>query len=177
MTESAKRVAVKSEGVERPSTLAEWRPFETVRRDLDHLIDDLARSLRRMPFDFLGAATAPSASDSPAWQLAPAADIVNKPTCYQISAELPGMDEKNIEVKLSDGMLVIRGEKKHEKEEKGEGYYLSERRFGSVERSFRIPPGADTSKIEAILRNGVLTVILPKTAEAKAEKTISVQAA
>lgn len=176
MTESGQRVAVKNEGAERPPTSPEWRPFETVRRDIDHLIDDLARSLRRMPFDFLGAATTPF-TGIPVWQLAPAADILNKPSCYEISAELPGMDEKNIEVKISDGMLVIKGEKKQDKEEKGEGYYLSERRFGSVERSFRIPTGADTSKIEAVLRNGVLTVTVPKTAEAQVEKKISVQAA
>lgn len=177
MAESGTRVAVSTEGGERPSAPAEWRPFENVRRDIDHLIDDLARSLKRVPFDFLGAATTPFTSGGAMWQLSPVADIQNKPTCYEVTAELPGIDENHVEVKVTDGMLTIKGEKRQEQERKGEGLYLSERRFGAIERAFRMPPGVDASKIEAVLKNGVLTVTLPKTAEAKAEKTIAVQAA
>ena len=88
------------------------------------------------------------------------------------------MDEKNIELKVSDGMLSITGEKSEEKEEKKKDYYLSERSYGSFERSFRIPEGVDADKIEASFKNGVLTVTLPKKAEAqKPEKKIAVKAA
>jgi len=87
------------------------------------------------------------------------------------------MDEKNIELKVSGGTLTIKGEKQEEKEERKKGYYLSERRFGSFERSFRTPDGVDTDKIAATFKKGVLTVALPKKPEAmKAEKKIMVKA-
>jgi HSP20 family protein len=70
-------------------------------------------------------------------------------------------------VTVSDGGIAIRGEKTEEKEEKKEDYRLSERRYGSFERRFRLPDGVDASKIEAQMKKGVLTVTLPKTAEAQ----------
>ncbi len=74
--------------------------------------------------------------------------------------------------------LIIKGEKQEEKEEKKKDYYLHERSFGSFERSFRMPEGVDTDKIEANFKKGVLTVKLPKTAEAqKAEKKVAIKAA
>jgi len=97
---------------------------------------------------------------------------------YEIAAELPGMDEKNIEVKFADGVLTIKSEKREEKEEKNKDYYLSERSFGSFQRSFQVPSGVDIDKIDASFKNGVLTVTLPKSTEAqKAEKKITVKAA
>ena len=92
---------------------------------------------------------------------APVVDVVEKDKEYEITAELPGLDEKNIEVKLSDDVLTIKGEKKEEKEEKQKDYYLSERRYGSFQRSFRLPDGVDAEKIEARFKNGVLTLSLP----------------
>jgi HSP20 family protein len=74
-------------------------------------------------------------------------------------------------------MLVIKGEKQEEREEEANCYYLSERRYGSFERAFRLPEGVDSDKIEASFKKGVLTVTLPKTAEAKKETKISVKAA
>lgn len=86
------------------------------------------------------------------------------------------MNEKNIEVKLSNGTLTIRGEKKEEKEEKEKDYYLSERRYGSFERSFQLPEGIDANKIEAQFAKGVLKVVLPKSPEAqKGVKKIAVK--
>ena len=112
------------------------------------------------------------------WGKAPAVDVINKEKAYEITAELPGMDESNIDVKFSDGALTIKGEKKDEREEKKKDYYLSERRYGSFQRSFGVPDGVDADKIEAQFKNGVLTVTLPKTAEAqKSEKKISVKKA
>ncbi len=88
------------------------------------------------------------------------------------------MDEKNIEVKVANGNLTIKGEKQEEKEEKKKDYYLRERKFGSFERSFSIPEGVDTDKIEAAFKNGVLNVTLPKKPEAqKPAKNIEVKAA
>jgi HSP20 family protein len=110
------------------------------------------------------------------WASAPAVDIVESEKAYEISAELPGMDEKNIEVHVVNGCLTIKGEKWEETEEKRKDYFLRERRFGSFERSFRLPEGVDKDKIEATFKKGVLTVTLPKSAEAqKAKKKIEVK--
>jgi HSP20 family protein len=88
-----------------------------------------------------------------------------------------GFFRESIEVKLSDGGLFIKGEKQEEKEEKKKDYYLHERHFGSFERSFRIPDSVDTDRIEATFKKGVLTLSLPKKAEAqKPEKKIEVKA-
>lgn len=107
----------------------------------------------------------------------PAVDIAEKEQSYEISAELPGMDENNIEIKLSDSSLIIRGEKKDEREENRKGYHLSERRYGSFERVFNLPKGVDADRIEAHFSKGVLTVSLPKKAEAmKAEKIVQIKA-
>jgi HSP20 family protein len=112
------------------------------------------------------------------WANTPAVDIAETDKGYEITAELPGLDEKNIEVKLANGSLTIKGEKQEEKEEKEKGYYLHERHFGAFERCFRMPEGVDGDKIEATFKKGVLTVTLPKTPEAqKAEKKITVKAA
>jgi len=86
-------------------------------------------------------------------------------------------DEKNIEVKVADGILTIKGEKQEEKEEKKRGYYLQERHFGSFERSFEVPESVNPDKIDATFKNGVLTLTLPKKAEAqKPSKKIDVKA-
>jgi HSP20 family protein len=88
------------------------------------------------------------------------------------------LDEKNIEVKVTDGVITIKGEKQEEKEEKNKDYYLQERSFGSFQRSFELPQSVDLDKIEATFKKGVLTVTLPKKPEAqKPAKKIEVKAA
>jgi len=88
------------------------------------------------------------------------------------------MDEKNIEVKVADGVLTMKGEKQEEKEEKKKDYYLQERSFGSFQRSFELPDSVDPDKIEASFKKGVLTVKMPKKVEAqKPAKKIEVKAA
>ena len=105
-------------------------------------------------------------------------DVAEKDHAYEITAELPGLDEKDIEVKQSDGMLTIKGEKKEETEEKKKDFYLAERRYGSFERSFRVPESVNTDKIDATFKKGVLTVVLPKKPESQSkEQKISVKAA
>jgi len=95
-----------------------------------------------------------------------------------VEAELPGVDEKDISVTLANGVLTIKGEKKHEKEEKSESYYLAERSFGSFERAIRLPDTVDDAKVEAKFDQGVLKVTAAKKPEAvKAERKIEVKKA
>ena len=118
-----------------------------------------------------------SRSGGPKRRWVPAVDITQTDKGYEITAELPGMEDKDIEVKLANGVLTIRGEKRDEKEEKNKDYYVRERSFGSFERSFQVPENIDTDKINAGFKKGVLTITLPKSAEAqKAEKKIEVKA-
>ena len=177
MAESASSLPAKTEekkGVPAPQAR---RPFETLRREVERLFEDfdrgfLAPSFRRSMFE-----VAPFERE-PSWAAAPAVDIVDKGTAYEVTAELPGLDEKNIEVNLVGGSLLIKGEKQEEKEEKKKDYYLHERQYGSFERRFGLPEGVDTDKIEANFKKGVLTVTLPKTAEAqKPAKKIDVKTA
>lgn len=99
------------------------------------------------------------------WGVAPVFDVAEKDKEYQITAKLPGMDEQNIEIRLSNRTLAITGEKENENAEHEMDHHLSERRYSSFMRSFRLPEGVDTGKIEASFAKGVLTVKLPKMAE------------
>ena len=101
------------------------------------------------------------------WVAVPAVDFVEKDNAYEVHADLPGIDEKDIEVKVANGVLTIKGQKEEAKEEKKEDYHLRERHYGSYERALRVPDAVDTDNIAAIFKKGVLTVTLPKTAEAQ----------
>lgn len=92
----------------------------------------------------------------------PNINIQEKDKTLEISAELPGMDEKDISVSLKDHVLKIRGEKKHEREEKSGRFHRMERRFGSFERSIHIPNEIEADKIKATYRKGVLKIVMPK---------------
>ena len=86
------------------------------------------------------------------------------------------MEEKDVELKVANGVMSIKGEKKQEKEEKKKDYYLAERRYGAFQRSFSLPDGVDADKIEAGFKKGVLTITLPKKPEAiKPERKIEVK--
>ena len=154
------------------------RPFESLRREVDRLFEDFAGDMWRSPFSRSFFDIGPVWRPQSALTAMPAVNVAETDKAYEITAELPGMDEKNIEVKVADDVLTIKGEKQEEKEEKEKDYYLSERSFGSFQRSFQVPNGVDTDKIDANFKNGVLTVILPKSTEAqRAEKKIAVKAA
>jgi HSP20 family protein len=175
MAEAATKLPVKTEKAERPAAPAEWRPFETLRREVDRLFEDFAPRSWRSPFGRGMFDVEPFWRGELSFAKAPAVDVVEKDNAYEIAAELPGMDENNIEVKYSDGILTIKGEKKEEKEEKKKDYYMSERRYGTFQRSFAVPDGVDADKIAASFKNGVLTVTLPKSPEAqKREKKIAI---
>lgn len=95
-----------------------------------------------------------------------------------IEIDLPGVDQKDVSVTLADGMLKIKGERKSEREEKKENYYMAERSYGAFERSLRMPDTIDDNKLEAKFDKGVLKVTAQKKPEAiKAEKKIEIQKA
>ncbi len=149
-----------------------------LRREIDRLFDDFGWGVARRPAGRTLFDVEPFWRGELSFGKAPAVDIAEKEKEYEVTAELPGMDESNIDVKFADGMLTIKGEKKEEKEEKKKDYYLSERRYGSFHRCFQVPEGVDADKIEASFKSGVLTVKLPKSAEAqKQEKKIAIKKA
>lgn len=98
--------------------------------------------------------------------LMPKVDVAESDKEVTVTAELPGISEKDIEVTLSDDLLTIKGEKKAEKEEKKKNYYMAERSYGAFQRSFRMPESVDAGKVSASFENGVLTVRAPKRPEA-----------
>ena len=99
----------------------------------------------------------------------PKVDITGTENNFLITAELPGLDENNVDLTLDDGTLTIKGEKKTEKEDKQGEFYSRERSYGAFQRSFEVPEIIDQNKIDASFINGVLTVTMPKTPEAKKE--------
>ena len=152
------------------------RPFESLRREVDRLFEDFAGGLWRSSFGRSFFDIEPAWRSRSAMSTMPAIDVTETDKAYAITAELPGMDEKNVEVKVADDILTIKGEKQEEKEEKTKDYHLSERSFGSFQRAFQVPSGVDTDKIDAKFSKGILTVTLPKSTEAqKAEKKITVK--
>src|SRR6516225_8628822 len=176
MTENVTKLPVKRETMD-PAFTRGWHPFESLHREIDRLFDDFGLGFR-WPSARSLFTTEPLFRREVTWPKMPAVDIAESEKAYEITADLPGMDEKNIDVKLIDGTLTIRGEKQEEKEEKKKDYYLNERRFGSFERSFAVPESVDEAKIEAAFKKGVLTVTLPKKAEAQTPaKKIEVKAA
>jgi HSP20 family protein len=106
-----------------------------------------------------------------------AVDVSEDDKSYKITAELPGLDEKNVEVTVSDDSIVLKGEKSDEKEEKGKNRYYSERSYGVFRRSFALPKDADRKAIDAKFSKGVLTVSIPKTLSAQKVEKIQVKAA
>ena len=178
MAENVSKLPVRQEKTQPSTGLGMWQPFEGLRREIERVFDDFGMgSWRPLPMRWSRWAE-PLLRRETTWAAIPAVDVIEGDKAYKVTAELPGMDEKSIEVKVTDGNLTIKGEKKEEKEEKEKDYYLRERHFGSFERSFNVPESVDLSKIEASFKKGVLTVMLPKKAEAqKPEKKIEVKAA
>ena len=173
MTETAK-VTVKADETA-GATSPTRQPLETLRREIDRLFDEVGGEFWRSPFrrSLMGESMFRRELTT---GKAPAVDIVEKDNAYEVTADVPGFDEKSIEVQILNGSLWIKGERKSEREERQSDYYLSEREFGSFQRCFRLPDGINTDKIEAILKKGVLTVTLPKTDQAqKTAKKIEIK--
>ncbi len=97
-------------------------------------------------------------------------EVTETDTAIEVSTELSGMDEKDIDISVADGVLTIRGEKKCEKDEKKKNYRVVERSYGSFERAVALPQGVDAAKVKAQMSKGVLKIDIPKPAAAKAQQ-------
>lgn len=108
----------------------------------------------------------PAPRETTSWT--PRVDVVEDEHAYHLHAELPGLDKKDIDVSVENGVLTLSGERKFEKkEEKDDGYRYYERSYGSFCRSFRLPEHVDPNAIKATHKNGVLELTLPKSEKAK----------
>ena len=140
--------------------LAPFRDFEWMRRDMDRLWNS-----------FFERGTLRS-EEGGEWL--PYLDVAETKNEIVVKAEVPGLEPKDIDISLSDGLLTIKGEKKQEREEKEENYHLVERSYGSFARSIRLPNEVQSDKINASYKNGVLKIVLPKSEEAK-KKEIKIE--
>jgi HSP20 family protein len=130
-------------------------PFEMLHRELNNLFDTYYRGAGRP-----GRRTVLSAG----FELSEADDEV------QVKVELPGMDEKDIQVTIDENLLTIRGERKEQKETKKRNYHVSEMSYGGYSRTIPLPAEVDAGKAQARFKRGVLTLNLPKTEQAKAKR-------
>jgi len=140
----------------------ERNPFLSLRQDIDRLFDDVFRG--SMPSLGLGRSMM-------AW---PSVEVGETDNEIRITAEVPGLTDKDIEVLVEDGVLTLRGEKKSETEDKDRGY--SERFYGRFERRIALPTGVDHKAAKADFKEGVLTIGLPKTEEAERGRRIPINA-
>ena len=134
-------------------TLAPANSLMTLRNEMDRLFDRI----------WDGDSTKVSAQGD--WL--PALDLHETKEGFVATVDVPGIEPRDIHVTLREGLLIIRGERKNEFEEKEETFYRSERQYGVFSRAVRLPSAVDGSKVVASFKNGVLTVMVPKSAEAK----------
>jgi len=148
----------------------EMNPFLTLHREMNRLFDDVFNRFDAgMPSSLLGRMPGLSGGG---W---PSLEVNASDNELRVSAELPGMDEKDVEILVDDGVLTIRGEKKSETEDQGRRF--SERYYGRFERSIALPYEVEEDKANASFQNGVLTVTLPKSAKAQEKaKRIAINA-
>lgn len=138
--------------------LAPWSPLIGLRDEIDRLFS--GRELGRW-FD------QPTLGLAGQERLIPAMDVTETGTAYVVQLEIPGIDPASVTITISHGMLAIAGEKTEETEEAEQDYHVSERRWGSFQRAIRMPENVDDAKIEATSAKGVLTITLPKSADAR----------
>lgn len=136
--------------------------FGSLQREINRVFDSFTRGWPSLDFGTT--------------DLAPSMDIAETDKDIEITAELPGLEEKDVQVNIADDVLTIKGEKKAEKEEKGKNYHRIERSYGSFYRSLQLPAGVNADAIKATLKNGVLKVTVTKPAAAQPKK-IEVKAA
>ncbi len=169
---SAKKTAKKAAAPPQP----ELNPLMSLRDEMDKAFERFAagwtgmspyfQSLRdwhpfkdlQMPASFSGLLAMPRV------------DAGESADAYEVSAEIPGMDEKDIEVTVTDDSLIIKGEKKDERDTKEKDYHVTERSYGAFRRVLRIPDGVDSNKVSATFKNGVLKINLPKSSAAKTKQ-------
>ncbi len=132
--------------------MTRWEPF----RDLARIQDEMTRLFDDRLY---------RGGESVGWT--PACDIYEDEEGMALSFELAGVDPKDVDVRFENGVLTVKGERKLEREEKRENYHRVERSYGTFTRSFSLPATVDAERIKAETKHGVLTVSLPKKAEAK----------
>jgi HSP20 family protein len=140
-------------------------PFVSLHREIDRLFDEFGRGTPLMRW--------PGTNGAVEMRV----DVSESDKEIKVMAELPGVDEKDIEVTLSGDLLTIKGEKKVEEERKDKNYHIVERSYGAFSRALRLPYETDEKKVQAEFKKGVLTVTVPKPAAAQAKsKKIDVKA-
>jgi HSP20 family protein len=135
-------------------TRGEANPLAMLQQEMDRLFDGFSRS-------FAGLSSR---------ALMPSMDLAETDKEIELTAELPGMEEKDVQLNVVDNHLTIRGEKKNQREEKETDYHLVERSYGSFMRTVELPPGVNLDSIKAVMSKGVLKVTVPKPAPAQAKK-------
>lgn len=142
-------------------------PFAAMRAEVEHVFDSfLGRGLGGLPS---------SLRSGEGGIVIPSIDVRETDKEVTIEAELPGIDEKDVSVTINNGVLTLKGEKKSEREEKKDDYHLTERSFGSFQRSFQVAESVDPDKVVASFDKGVLKISMPKKPEAAhAEKQIPI---
>jgi len=152
-------------GVTRPSDI-----FTAMREEMDRMFERFEQGWPRLP-SLISRGLGRSV-------MLPEVDVREDEKQFMIEVDLPGVDENDVTVTMANGTLTIRGEKRSEREEKEENYYLAERSYGKFERSLPLPDTIDENKIEAKFDKGVLTITAQKKPEAvKAEKKIEIKKA
>lgn len=146
-------------------SLIRWNPT----RELTNWASDLWNMQREMNrlFDnfFRGGVQDDGSFGLSSWM--PAVDIAEHDNEFVVKVELPGVSKDDVKVTLESNILTIRGEKKQDRETKNENYHRLERTYGSFQRSFTLPSSVRNDKIEAVYKDGILTITLPKAEEAK----------
>jgi len=142
-------------------------PLSSLHQEMDRLLEDFFGDWGLAPFRGFEAGT-----------FVPRVELKEDDKQIQVTAELPGVDEKDVRVSATDDVLTIEGEKKTETEEKEKGFYRSERYYGTFRRELALPAGIDMEKADASFKNGILKLILPKSEQAKkVAKTIPIKKA
>lgn len=131
--------------------------FGSLQREIDRLLEDFARSV------------GPAGTQS-AISIMPSIDITETDTEIVVTAELPGLERKDVDISVENDTLVIRGEKKVEEEQKDKDFQLSERSYGMFYRVIQLPAGVDPASIQATMSNGVLKITIPKPTRSEARK-------
>ena len=132
-------------------TLVKWNPTRSLMTDFDRIFDSMfSHDLPLFPL-------------AQSWT--PAVDVNETETEFFLSADMPGLDKKDVSVDIHDGVITIKGERDIDNEKSTDGYRIRERQLGSFNRSFRLPDNVNEDKVAAKFKNGVLTVTLPKTKE------------
>ncbi len=154
-------------GGERGVTRSASNPFFALQQEIDRLFEGFSRGFAGFPSSFAGF---------PSRELMPSMDLSETDKEIEITAELPGLEEKDIQLNVADNVLTIRGEKKNEREETKKDYHLIERSYGSFTRSVQLPDGVNAENIKAVMSKGILKVTVPKPAPAQSKK-IDIKAA